>query len=276
MVIRMTAHTGQDEFLESNFTFVARCPSTGRPLKINPLAVSGAEEEARFKAEEDRGRAQKLARQRIKTSAIGRALDEDGMAAARELLEEARPLLSIPTLASPNDVLIKETRLQNTLTAQPQHRNTAGRIFGGFLMRRAFELAFSTAHLFGGRRPIFHELDEVIFKTPVSVGDLWRLESCVLYTSENMDLHGRLTIHTEVVATVITPETRRAVTSNIFNFTFGMAENQNGSGRSARGDKTNLRRVLPGSQEEAYRVVERYQADLVQLEEDRRRGVERA
>lgn len=35
----------------------------------------------------------------------------------------------------------------------------SGRIFGGFLMRRAYELARSTAHLFGGRRPVFHELD---------------------------------------------------------------------------------------------------------------------
>lgn len=34
-----------------------------------------------------------------------------------------------------------------------QERNLHGRVFGGFLMRRAFELAFSTAYLFAGTRP---------------------------------------------------------------------------------------------------------------------------
>lgn len=43
--------------------------------------------------------------------------------------------------------------LENTFTCQPEQRNLHGRIFGGFLMSRAFELAHSTAYLFAGRRP---------------------------------------------------------------------------------------------------------------------------
>ena len=184
---------------------------------------------------------------------------------------------------------MNETRLENALIAQPQQRNTAGRVFGGFLMRRAYELAHSTAYLFAGRRPVFLELDEVTFRSPVSVGDLLRFESCVLYTSEAMDLAGRVTVHVEVRAQVMRPEERSAVTSNTFNFTFGVTANADGSGRAALsqavsdsggggggggsgggggGGGVELRRVLPATHEEAYRVMERYTADLAQRAED--------
>ena len=63
-----------------------------------------------------------------------------------------------------------------------------------------------------------------------------------------------------VLAQVIKPESRQAVTSNTFNFTFGVAENPDGSGRAARvnGTGPELRRVLPATHEEAYRIMERY------------------
>jgi len=57
----------------------------------------------------------------------------------------------------------------------------AGRIFGGFLMRRAFELAFATCYSFAGSRPAFLLVEEISFKKPVDVGDLLRLKSSVLH-----------------------------------------------------------------------------------------------
>ena len=138
-------------------------------------------------------------------------------------------------------------------------------------MRRAFELAHTTAYLFAGRRPIFLELDEVKFASPVSVGDCVKLESCVLFTSEAMDIQGRHTVHVEVLAQVIQPEKRSAVTSNVFNFTFGVAQNADGTGRSAKAGDAHgpeLRRVLPATHEESYRIMERYKADLAQRAED--------
>eukprot|EP00401_Gymnodinium_catenatum_P028028 CAMPEP_0117581732 /NCGR_PEP_ID=MMETSP0784-20121206/66004_1 /TAXON_ID=39447 /ORGANISM="" /LENGTH=447 /DNA_ID=CAMNT_0005382103 /DNA_START=71 /DNA_END=1414 /DNA_ORIENTATION=+ len=270
MEIRMTAvATWTDKpFMESYFTFVARDPSTGKAAAINPLKVSGEEEERLFALGEQRTAQRKQHREKIKNSALGKALDKEGLAAAKELLSEAKTLMLMPTLAEQSEIMMSETSLQNTLTAMPQHRNTAGKIFGGFLIRRAYELANATAYLFGGRRPVFHELDQVIFRSPVNVGDLLRLQSCVLYTSENIDQLGRATVHVEVVADVLTPEKRQAVTSNIFNFTFGLAENSDGTGKSIHGGDIDLRRVVPTSLEESCRVIERYQADLEQLSED--------
>lgn len=64
-------------------------------------------------------------------------------------------------LAAGDALLMDSTRLSNTLTCQPQQRNMHGRVFGGFLMRRAYELAFATVHTFAGSRPRFLQVDRV-------------------------------------------------------------------------------------------------------------------
>ena len=57
-----------------------------------------------------------------------------------------------PGQADEGFVLMHETSLKNAITTQPQVRNTAGRVFGGALMRYALELAFATAYAFSGCR----------------------------------------------------------------------------------------------------------------------------
>mmetsp|Transcript_5026 Transcript_5026/g.16177 ORF Transcript_5026/g.16177 Transcript_5026/m.16177 type:complete len:448 (-) Transcript_5026:160-1503(-) len=268
MEISMQARSSWSDspFMESNFTFVARDPKTNKAAQINALQVTTPEEVARFELGRQRDAARKAKRSKSRKNILGRALDEDGIAAAFDLLRQGTTLCTMPTLADTGEVLMQETKLQNTLTAMPQHRNTAGRIFGGFLMRRAYELAHATAYVFGGKRPVFMELDEVIFRSPVSVGDLLRFDSSVLYTSEEVDPKGRATIHVEVVANVLVPERRQATTSNVFNFTFGLSDQ---GGDAIMGKDIELRRVVPQTLEEACRVIERYQADLEQVEEER-------
>ncbi len=69
--------------------------------------------------------------------------------------------ISNPTTPAPvacpatesHQLFMDDTSLENTFTCQPQQRNMHGRVFGGFLMRRAFELAHSTAYMFAGSRP---------------------------------------------------------------------------------------------------------------------------
>lgn len=73
----------------------------------------------------------------------------------------------MPALADRDSMLIRHTKLENAIICQPQQRNMHGRIFGGFLMRRAFELAFSTCYVFAGARPLFLEVDHVDFRKPV-------------------------------------------------------------------------------------------------------------
>jgi len=67
-----------------------------------------------------------------------------------------------------------------------------------------------------GSRPHFLELERVIFRQPVQIGDLLRLAAHVTYTT----MEPRPIVHIEVLASVVNPEKREAVVSNIFNFTF--------------------------------------------------------
>lgn len=74
---------------------------------------------------------------------------------------------------APGDIIpMDSTRLSNTFTCQPQQRNMHGRIFGGFLMRRAYELAFATTHLFAGQRPRFIAFDRVRRSALTATGHL--------------------------------------------------------------------------------------------------------
>lgn len=145
-------HRSSEHWLEAYFTFVAVDPETKKPTKICQLQPETAEERALF----DLGALKAAQKKQIRNRGIysvGKHITEEDVnmeKRAEQLLEEAFPLLHMPSLSDPQSILMKNTMLQNTLIAQPQARNLANRIFGGFLMRRAFELSFSTAYCFGG------------------------------------------------------------------------------------------------------------------------------
>ncbi len=155
---------GGSEWLEAFFTFVMLHPKTKRAIGIPPLIPETNEERVHFELGAVKARARKEARRnRVE---LGRPLSEQSLkinARAKSLLEEAGPLLQMPSLAGPNTMLISQTLQSNAMVAQPQARNLHDRIFSGFLMRRAFELAFATVYLFGGDKPRFLDVDDVSF-----------------------------------------------------------------------------------------------------------------
>ena len=179
-------------------------------------------------------------------------------------MNEAGPLLNMPSLANPHSILVGQTELQNAEIAQPQVRNLANQIFGGFLMRRAYELAYTTAYVFGGARPKFFEVDQVLFSMPVSVGDLTNFHAKVLYTAVKEELkdfdhfqgHAQIPlISVEVEAWIIDPKKTLAKLSNQFNFTFALSAG------------TSIRKVLPSNTEEARKMAIRMAADKAQEED---------
>ncbi|GAQ88735.1 Acyl-CoA thioesterase [Klebsormidium nitens] len=237
--------------LVANFTFVARDITTNKAAAINPLAPDTAEEKALFAEGEARDAARKVRRK----SGAGKdeALTKEQRDRMEAFLAAGRTMLELPALADRNSMLIRDTRLENAFLCQPQQRNMHGRIFGGFLMRRAFELAFSTCYVFCGTRPAFLEMHDITFQRPVDVGDLLRFKSCVLYT-EQSDLVRPL-IHVEVVAYVTKPELRTSQVSNTFYFTFTVHPDD------LKSHATVVRRVLPSTEEEAKRYMSRFDAD---------------
>ena len=150
--------------------------------------------------------------------------------------------------------------------AQPQVRNLHHRIFGGYLMRKAFELAFANAYVFGEKRPVFREVDEISFAAPVDVGDLLVFNSRVVYTSSNQASpeagESYPLVHLEVETWVTVPEQADAKLSNQFYFTFAIVGNENDESVAP----PELRKIVPANIDEATRMALRMEADRVQAE----------
>ena len=126
-------------------------------------------------------------------------------------------------------------------------------------MRRAFELSFATAYVFGGSRPKFIEVDDISFLSPVDVGELLVFHSRVLYSLPDgggLNLDGGKTplVLVEVEAWVTRPEVVTATLSNKFHFTFSLP------------GKESCRTVVPENFEDAKRMAERMIADLEQAQ----------
>lgn len=249
MEIRMRAFSGADPdpCIDANFVFVARelaePGKSGGAAEINGLLPESAEEKEMFAAADAKNKAKKAHRKDIVRV---NAHKEEMHANAIEVFDQSQLAFMLPALADLNTIMLPETQQHNCLVCQPQQRNTSGRVFGGFLMRRAFELAYATAYCFSGTNPAFLEVDEVLFVAPVSIGNLLSYESSVLYT-EIRD--GQPLMHIEVVARVMVPEERTSSTSNVFHFTFASKEG------------TLHRKIMPKTIEQAYRIVARQHAE---------------
>jgi acyl-coenzyme A thioesterase 9 len=267
------------EWLEAYVTFVTLDPHTKKPIRIPAVLPTTEKEKTSFAAGASRAAYRKERRKlhlpQVASSPSSMESSEVDTIAS-QLMIEAGPLLTMPSLADPHAILLKDTVMQNAMVAQPQSSNLHNRVFGGYLIRRAFELAFSNAYLFGGARPIFLEVDEISFASPVDVGDLLVFYSRILYTENNAgplstyyNQDGAMNqsnesvalMHVEVEAWVTEPEKVTARMSNQFYFTFAVAHNDDGN-RSPR-----VRKVLPSNFDEARRMamrihLERQQATI--------------
>ena len=118
----------------------------------------------------------------------------------------------------------------------------------------------STCYLHGGSRPHFLELERVEFITPVDIGDLLRLVAHVTFA----EMSPSTIVHVEVVASVVNPEERQAVVSNLFNFTFALNLHLEPEHNQT------MKSVIPGTESEArrYLVAKEYvQDNFVALKE---------
>lgn len=106
---------------------------------------------------------------------------------------------------------MSQTAREALQLCQPQERNISNKIFGGFLMRKAFELAFVTAYLHARTQPFFYGLDgpdkyliswliakrfflDVSFQRPVEIGAMLHLRAIVAFTTQR-DLLVEVTAH---------------------------------------------------------------------------------
>lgn len=79
-----------------------------------------------------------------------------------------------------NSVWMEDAKLKTIIVCQPENRNRFNKIFGGFIMRKAFELAWANAYVYGCRRPSINLMDDILFRAPVDVGSLLYMNSQVV------------------------------------------------------------------------------------------------
>eukprot|EP00596_Hydrurales_sp_CCMP1899_P003825 CAMPEP_0119038526 /NCGR_PEP_ID=MMETSP1177-20130426/7498_1 /TAXON_ID=2985 /ORGANISM="Ochromonas sp, Strain CCMP1899" /LENGTH=471 /DNA_ID=CAMNT_0007001231 /DNA_START=164 /DNA_END=1576 /DNA_ORIENTATION=- len=222
--------------LSSLFTYVARDRSSGKACAINRYIPTGLLEEDLF----NRRKAIAVKRKAEKNKNHDAEFVANAQSVLNSLVERGSAMEDMPALARPNAVLMKYTALENSLLCQPQNVNTAGRVFGGYLMHRAYDLAQATSYIFAGAYPHFLEVDQIDFKKPVDIGDLVRLKSRVVFTNDDPSMS---VVMIEVTCQVVRPEKASSFVSNEFNFVFRFD------------NSVSLRRVLPSTYEEAVILV---------------------
>jgi acyl-coenzyme A thioesterase 9 len=139
-----------------------------------------------------------------------------------------------------NVIWMKDTVQKSLMLCMPQDRNIHNKIFGGYLMRLAMELAYSTGYIFTGSRITFVALDDVTFRRPVSIGSLLSLKSRVVYSKGSPTR----SFQVKVKADVIDPIAGTQDTTNYFQFTFAVPVH------------TELPRVMPRSYDETMLYIE--------------------
>jgi acyl-coenzyme A thioesterase 9 len=111
-------------------------------------------------------------------------------------------------------VWMEETQFESSQFMHMQERNIHGKVFGGFIMRTAFELAWVTAAgLVGSDNTCFLYVHEIQFVQPVTVGSLVDFTSRVIYSEDNY-----IVIHVD--AKIVQPITRQRTTTNLFSYVF--------------------------------------------------------
>ncbi|KAG2501728.1 hypothetical protein HYH03_000228 [Edaphochlamys debaryana] len=140
-----------------------------------------------------------------------------------------------PSGAQQDSVPMRDTELQSSTLMHSQDRNAFNVIFGGHLLRLAYEHAAATAAMFAGEYCEPVSMDDVAFLQPVPIATLLRLTGQVVYTEGPV-------VRVHVRATKLKPGApEQNVVTNVFSFAFAS------SGA--------VRRVVPETMVEAMEYV---------------------
>uniref|UniRef100_A0A673BAL6 HotDog ACOT-type domain-containing protein n=1 Tax=Sphaeramia orbicularis TaxID=375764 RepID=A0A673BAL6_9TELE len=199
--------------LDATFVMVARDPENKRAAFVNPLNPQGAEEE-KLLQEGEANKSRRMGMSRASLLKVAPTAEERKIVHSLFLNTLDTQTVSFRSrILPPNSVWMQDAKLKGLEICHPQERNIFNRIFGGFLMRKAYELGWANACSFGGCRPTLLAVDDILFQKPVEIGSLLLLSSQVCYT-EGKNIQVR--VHSEV----FDPLTRQHNTTNVFHFTF--------------------------------------------------------
>eukprot|EP01084_Bolivina_argentea_P087445 157938_1 len=247
----------------ANFIMVAQDGITGKSIEINSLLLD--DEIAQQSFIRGRFEAQLNKERKQKSLTLIKPSSEESA-----LIHQCWLDINVNHKLDMNDknkyIAISKTKKENVVICQPQHLNRNGKIFGGYLMKIAYELARVTAYTFIGglqniydktidkteminQHPQFVSSDEITFEHPLSVGCIIRNESHVACTDPMNNEYERVTddfyegrkaMMIFVRTYIQEPGKSEEILSNVFSFCYVVPQ-----------PTKPIRRVLPLTYEEA-------------------------
>lgn len=202
----------EDTLLLGRFSMVCRDAQTRKARPVNPLILGSREETALYSIGENA----KKRRQSLALRSLSRV--PPSSTEAEELHSVYLQYAQDSGLSDYERVWMGETNLEKTMLMFPQERNVHQKVFGGYLMRLAYELGFANASLFTRSHVTFMSLDSISFAKPVPIGSILRLTSQILHTTPPGELPG--VVHVGVQANVVDVRTGHEQTTNDFRFTW--------------------------------------------------------
>ncbi|CAD5229367.1 unnamed protein product [Bursaphelenchus okinawaensis] len=132
-------------------------------------------------------------------------------------LRRVKDMSYVPSDGGTKDTTyIGETARMTTVNCFPEDQNFYGKMFGGFLMRQAYELAAINSKLFARTRTECIAMDDIVFAEPVEIGDILELWTRITCTQDQF-------MQTRVFARKVIIDDDKSIryqTSNTFHFSF--------------------------------------------------------
>ncbi|ETO22701.1 hypothetical protein RFI_14493 [Reticulomyxa filosa] len=229
----------------ANFVMVCTDPyNDNKPMKINRLKLETDEEKQLFTRGEFESELRK--KQQLSRLRVTKPTDEESQV-IHDLWKKQFIDKTINVNVDPHlYCTLKSTRVEHTTICQPQELNRNGKIFGGYLMRGAYELSRACAFRFAGyhNRPIFASSDGITFENPVSVGSVIQHEGYVCCTDSGSGKRHAMEI---VVRThILEPRTQQEdKTQNTTKFSDSKQKFTNIFSFTYIAPKSPLRQVVP-------------------------------
>ncbi|ODN03305.1 Acyl-coenzyme A thioesterase 9, mitochondrial [Orchesella cincta] len=193
--------------IEAKFVLVARDSMNRGPAIINPLKADTNEEQEFLNIGKIR---QQVRKEREEENIFKKPPNEEERKIIHDrFIQKSNISKPIPT----NTKMMSDSILKTVFICQPQYRNRNNKIFGGFTMRMAYELALTNTFIYGKKRPRIVNIDDIKFLYPVEIGSIFRVRSHIGYVEGNF-------VQSVVYAEVVYPKTGEILKTNEFHVTF--------------------------------------------------------
>jgi acyl-CoA hydrolase len=170
--IRVESAPGGEHLASCYFTMVARDGDgpSAQNVTIPPLEITGDAARGRAARAEER----RALRRREEAVADEPPTPEEFRLLHGRHLAQAGPGFS--------GALARELVAENWERTYPEQENLSKVIFGGYIMRRAFELSAICAEQIAPNRPVVAAVNRINFFNPVEIGDKLNVTGRVVYT----------------------------------------------------------------------------------------------